>query len=276
MRNSPPGVRDGDPGLQLPSPPARAFASPQPAQAGFAGTARHFNAGANAGAPGPRAGWVGLSEGAYRMWGVDHGRPILAPGSRIEVDFGGTVMVCRLRDMQGGLLHLTAPAEARRSLVVQERAPVRLTLYQAGTCLEAETSTREWIWMKPPVLVVGPLHEWREVARRRAPRVRRQLSARLAVAGGAEYNARTQDVSEEGVSLLVAGLADLPMGSAARLTVQLESGSWCADLPIRVARVRHWLRPSGRSVEIGARVELTSAEVRCRWQECLTESRARE
>ncbi len=124
--------------------------------------------------------------------------------------------------------------------------------------------------MRPPVLVVGPLTDWQERRRRVSPRVIRQLRARLAVTGGPEYNARTQDVSAGGMSLLVAGLDDISVGATARLTIEIEAGRWCEDLPVRIARVRHWLRASGRSVEIGVRVEITSEALRNRWRDCLS------
>jgi hypothetical protein len=209
------------------------------------------------------------AEGASLMWGSECGAPILAPGSRVEVDYGGVVLGCRLRGIQGALLHLSAPPEARRSFQFRDGAPIRLTLYHAGVCLEAEATTREWIWMRPPVLVVGPVTAWAERSRRRAPRVPRQLSARLTLDDGAEYVARTQDISARGVSLLVAGLADIRVGATACLTLQADEDLWCEKLPIRIARVRHWLRSIGRSVELGAEVELPVGPQQRRWQECL-------
>jgi hypothetical protein len=203
------------------------------------------------------------------MWGSEYGAPILAPGTRVEVDFGGVVLGCRLRGIQGALLHLAAPPEARRTFQLNDGAPIRLTLYQTGICLETETTTREWIWMRPPVLVVGPITSWQERSRRRAPRIPRQLSARLLLADGAEYVARTQDISAGGVSLLVAGLADISIGVRARLTLLADDDLWCEDLPIRIARVRHWLRSIGRSVELGAEIELPP-DRHGRWQACLT------
>jgi hypothetical protein len=68
---------------------------------------------------------------------------------------------------------------------------------------------------------------------------------------------------------MVAGLEDVVEGTVARLTLQVDNGMWCDDLPVRVARVRHWLRSAGRSVEIGAQLQLSSELESLRWQECL-------
>jgi hypothetical protein len=86
---------------------------------------------------------------------------------------------------------------------------------------------------------------------------------------GTQYVALTQDVSDGGVSLLVRGLADLRVGSAARLTLQADEDLWCEGLPIRIARVRHWLGAAGRSVEVGARVEPPSEVMRRLWEQCV-------
>ena len=68
---------------------------------------------------------------------------------------------------------------------------------------------------------------------------------------------------------MVAGLEDVGEGTTGRLTLQVDDGLWCDDLPVRVARVRHWLRSAGRSVEIGAQLQLSSELQSLRWQECL-------
>jgi hypothetical protein len=202
------------------------------------------------------------------MGETETGAPMLALGSRVEVDFGEIVLACRLRAIERSLLHLAVPAEVRRSPVLREGLPVKLTLYQSGVCLEADTTSRQWIWMRPPALVVGPVTEWRQKSRR-ATRAPRALSARLTLADGTQHIVRTQDLSASGVSLLVTGVDSIPIGATACLTVQIDADCWCEEIPIRIARARHWLRSAGRSLELGAQIELPSDAVKRRWRECL-------
>jgi hypothetical protein len=220
--------------------------------------------------------------------------PVFGAGTRVEVDFGGVVLECRVREYQGRRLHLATPPGARRSPQFREGVPVRLTLYQSGVCLETETRTREWIWMQPPVVVVGPLDRWQEKRRRSAVRARRELAARLvlettppAAPGVITLVGRSLDVSASGVLLLVAagggpGGGHRPQGGpspsahgavgqglAGRLTMNAGDEIWCEDLPVRVVRVRHWLRSSGRALEIAVQLESADAAERQRWQDCV-------
>jgi hypothetical protein len=202
--------------------------------------------------------------------------PILALGARVEVDYRDGLLACRLQAAHRTTLHLALPPDTRRTEQLREGVPVKLAMYlplavssATGACLETETVIREWIWKRPPLLVVGPVHEWRERPRRSARRERRQLSARIVFEDGREYVGRTQDLSASGVSLMVAGLEDVGEGAVGRLTLRVDEGLWCDDLPVRVARVRHWLRSAGRSVEIGAQLQLSSELQSLRWQECL-------
>jgi len=202
--------------------------------------------------------------------------PVLALGARVDLSHGDGVLACRLQTVHRSTLHLALPSDTRRVDSLREGARVSLAMYlpiagneASGACLETETTIREWIWKRPLVLVVGPVHEWRERPRRAARRERRQLSARIVIEDGREYVGRTQDISASGVSLMVAGLEDVGEGTTGRLTLQVDDGLWCDDLPVRVARVRHWLRSAGRSVEIGAQLQLSSELQSLRWQECL-------
>lgn len=211
------------------------------------------------------------------MEALEFPTPVLSPGARVEVDYGAGVLVCRLRTWQRTTLHLSAPPGARRALELQNGGSVGLTLYPPpahplapGACLESEASLRGWVWTRPPLLVVAPLGPWREKWRRAAPRAPRQLAARLVVAGGTQYVGRTQDVSAGGVSLMVAGAAEIPEGTLGWLTLEIEEGHWCEDLPVRIARARHWLRRAGRSVEVGAEFRLRAERQITHWQQCLT------
>lgn len=203
------------------------------------------------------------------MTAAEGAAPVLGLGARVEVDDGVGVLICRLRAVHGRALHLDAPPGARRSLLAQEGVPLQLTVSGSGVCWEAAAATRQWVWMRPPLLVVGVVGEWRKKRLRNARRVPRQLAARIAVAGGREYLGRTQDVSAGGVSLLVPGLAEVEEGAIGWLTLQIDEDNWCDDLPIRIARVRNWLRSTGRAVEIGAQLQIPSESQGRSWQECL-------
>jgi hypothetical protein len=203
------------------------------------------------------------------MIGTGIEAPCLTPGVRIEVDAGSGVLVCRLRAVDRATLQLAVPPGARRSLPLRDGQPLLLTMYHAGACLECDTAMRGWIWTRPPLLVVGPIPTWREKRLRAARRAQHQLAARLVTSDGQEHLARTQDVSAGGVSLIVRGRADIPEGSRGRLTLQIDDGIWCDDLPIRVARARHWLQSSGRTMEIGAELQISSELQNRQWQDCL-------
>ena len=68
---------------------------------------------------------------------------------------------------------------------------------------------------------------------------------------------------------MVAGLEDVREGTEGRLTLQVDDGLWCDDLPVRVARVRDWLRSADRSVEIGAQLQLATEAQSLHWHEAL-------
>jgi hypothetical protein len=153
---------------------------------------------------------------------------------------------------------------------------MRLTLYPPpshplapGACLESEASMRGWVWTRPPLLVVAPLGQWREKWRRTACRAPRQLAARLVVAARSEYVGRTLDVSTGGVSMMLAGAAEIAAGTLGWLTLEIEEGHWSQELPVRIARARHWLRRAGRIMEIGAEFRLHSDGQYAHWQQCL-------
>jgi hypothetical protein len=202
--------------------------------------------------------------------------PVLSPGARVEVDYGAGVLVCRLRAWHRTTLHLSVPPGTHRALHRCEGTPVWLTLYPPpshplapGACLESEASMRGWIWTRPPLLVVGPHGPWREKWRRTAHRAERQLAARLVIEDGTEYVGRTQDVSAGGVSLMLAGSTEIEEGARGRLTLEVEEGHWCDDLPVRIARARHWLHRAGRTVEIGAEFRPRTEQQNLHWQQCL-------
>jgi hypothetical protein len=229
------------------------------------------------------------------MEALDIQTPVLSPGARVEVDYGAGVVVCRLCAWHRTTLHLSVPPGAHRTLQRCEGTPVRLTLYpppdrrQATgdghevanglsaidyrlspvACLESEASMRGWIWTRPPLLVVGPHGPWREKWRRTAHRAERQLAARLVLEDGMEYVGRTQDVSAGGVSMMLAGSTEIGEGARGRLTLEVEEGHWCDDLPVRIARARHWLHRAGRTVEIGAEFRPRTEAQNLHWQQCL-------
>jgi hypothetical protein len=154
---------------------------------------------------------------------------------------------------------------------------VKLTLYQAGACLEAEARTREWIWMRPPVVVVGLLSPWREKRRRRSSRARRELAVRLVLEqpeGGSRRTVtllgQSLDLSEGGAAMMTGGHADVREGDSGRLTVQLGE-DWDETLSVRVVRVRQWLRRAAGALEIGLQVEMTTPDEISRWQACLAQ-----
>jgi len=128
---------------------------------------------------------------------------------------------------------------------------------------------RGWVWTRPPLLVVAPLGTWREKWRRTAPRAPRQLAARLVLAPGTECVGRTQDVSAGGVSMMVAGLAEIREGTSGWLTIEIEEGHWSEDLPVRITRARHWLRRAGRTMEVGAEFRMRTDRQCAHWHQCL-------
>jgi hypothetical protein len=208
--------------------------------------------------------------------GIEAQTPILAVGARAEVAHASGTLTCGLQAVHRRMLHLSMPLDTRRPDALTDGTPVQLTLFlpvnfagRSGACLETETMVREWIWKRPPLLVVGPVLEWRERPRRAARRERRHLSARIVIEDGREFVGRTQDISASGVSLMVAGLEDVREGTEGRLTLQVDDGLWCDALPVRVARVRHWLRSAGRAVEIGAQLQLATEAQSLHWQEAL-------
>ena len=136
-------------------------------------------------------------------------------------------------------------------------------------CLESGACMRGWVWTRPPLLVVAPLGTWREKWRRTAPRAPRQLAARLVLAPGTEYVGRTQDVSAGGVSMMVAGLAEIREGTSGWLTIEIEEGHWSEDLPVRITRARHWLRRAGRTMEVGAEFRMRTDRQCAHWHQCL-------
>jgi hypothetical protein len=207
-------------------------------------------------------------DGGRTMWEKETGAPLLLLGTRVEVDLGELVLSCRLQGMERSLLHLAVPSEVRRTPLLRDGLPVRLTLFHSGVCLETETTTRQWIWMRPPALVVGPVTEWRQKSRR-ASRAPRALSARMTMGDGTQHIVRTHDLSASGLSLLVTGTDAIPVGAAGTLTLQVDADQWCENIPFRIVRARHWLRSGGRSLELGAQVELTDDAVRRRWCDCL-------
>jgi hypothetical protein len=198
------------------------------------------------------------------------------PGTRVDVDFGGILLLCRVRQQQGPKLYLTAPATARRSVRFRPGTPVKLTLFEAGTCLEAETRALEWIWMQPPVVVVGPVVGWREIRRRGALRSVRELAARVRFGPGTgsapereTLLGRTLDVGAGGASLMLTTSAGVRVGDLGSLAIQIEDDFWCDEVPVRVVRVRNWLRSTGRAAEIGVQLHSVSDEQLLRWKACL-------
>lgn len=202
--------------------------------------------------------------------------PILVSGARVDVDYGAGVLVCRLHTWRRTTLHLSVPPGSRRALEQREGGWVGLTLYPppahpraTGACLESDGALRGWVWSRPPLLVVAPHGPWREKWRRAEPRAPRELAARLALAGGGEYIGRTLDVSAGGVSLMIAALEEVREGALGWLALEIEAGHWSDDLPVRIARGRHWLRRAGRNLELGAEFRFQSDRQRTQWQQCL-------
>jgi hypothetical protein len=193
--------------------------------------------------------------------------PELAVGSRLEVRNAGEMMVCSVREVRGEMLHLSAPAGARRLSAVGEGTTVTLTCYRAGRCLETEAAAGQWVWMQAAGFGgsgsrgraggfwVGPLGTWHENPRRRSRRVPYQLTARLGVHGGSELDGHTKDVSAAGLSLIINGAAELGEGDTGCLSLQLGESLWTSAMAVRVVRVRNWLQPSRRTVEIGVQLQ---------------------
>jgi hypothetical protein len=183
--------------------------------------------------------------------------PELEVGARVEVRHHEGVLVCSVREIRGRMLQLAAPPGARRSSAVCEGTPVKLTCYREGRCLETEATAGEWIWMRQPGtrgaggFWGGPLTDWRENPRRCSRRVPYQLAARLVIDGGGEYRGFTQDVSAAGLSLTLIGTAEIIEGSSGWLSMQMGEQVWTDEMPIHVVRVRHWLQPSLRTLEVG-------------------------
>ncbi|HEU4753339.1 MAG TPA: PilZ domain-containing protein [Armatimonadota bacterium] len=190
----------------------------------------------------------------------------LSPGARIEVELEQSTLVCRLQGLDGPLLRLTAPAGVSEHPA--PNATATLVLFSRMGCMEAEGRVRHWVWNRPPVLVVEPVSDWRESCRRFGRRVARSLEAELRV-GGTAYQAQTQDLSADGISLHVGGLARMDEGTVVFLRVRTAAGGWTEPLPVRVARVRRWLGLGESILELGAQLlQPTPAQARD-WQRCL-------
>lgn len=187
------------------------------------------------------------------------------PGARVEVELEHSTLVCRLQGLDGSLMRLTAPAGDHERPAPD--APATLVLFNRAGCMEAEARVRHWVWSHPPVIVVEPLSEWKESCRRFARRVPRSLRAELRI-GESVFEAQTQDLSADGVSVHVVGLLRLESGAPAYLRLQLPTG-WTDALPVRVARVRRWLGLGEPVLEVGAQLlSPTTAQARD-WQRCL-------
>jgi curved DNA-binding protein CbpA len=213
--------------------------------------------------------------------------PEMLVGSRLEVRHAGEMLVCSVREVRTDMLYLAAPAGARRLSAI-EGARVTLTCYRAGRCLETETRAGQWVWMptvsgarcqgnrqpgtgnRVPLtggFWVGPLGAWHENARRRSRRVPYQLPVRLSVDGGSDLEGQSQDVSAAGLSLIVNGAAEISEGATGRISLQIGERIWTQVMPVRVVRVRNWLQPSRRTMEIAVQLQ---PESRCRlWLEHL-------
>jgi hypothetical protein len=134
----------------------------------------------------------------------------------------------------------------------------------------AEASVSEWIWSRPPLLVTRLIETWRPEPRRRSRRQSREVEALLELDPLGEFPARTENVSHSGLLLLLRGCPGVAEGDTGRLTLHSLSPDFvCGPLPCRVARVLHWLRPSGRSVEVGVHLLPVSEPERHDWQQCL-------
>lgn len=197
--------------------------------------------------------------------------PLFGPGTRVEVAQPERTLLCRLCRMQGRTLHLSVPGDgAQAASWLPPGGPVRLTLSRGGACWEARATIREWLWTSPPTLVVGPVLDWREMPRRRAVRRGRQVALCLSLESGARLYGRTLDISSEGISLLLAGAAPLAAGNRAHLTLQLSEDEWSEAIPIRIARQESWLGPRGRSLRVGAAVEIApTAAASHPWRQAL-------
>src|SRR5687768_4315158 len=78
------------------------------------------------GAPGLASAFHLLSpgpDGGRTMWETETGAPLLAMGTRVEVDLGELVLACRLRGIERSLLHLAVPSEVRRTPLLRDGLP---------------------------------------------------------------------------------------------------------------------------------------------------------
>jgi hypothetical protein len=185
------------------------------------------------------------------------------------VEAEGLVLTCIVSVVQGRMIHVTVPTCNRPNGHVRNGDRLKIRMYGPDTCWEAESIAREWVWSKPAVLVTGPVTEWKRTGRRRAPRRTHKLHATLSIVGGSEYYGLTEDLSANGVSLVLVGGDGFSEGGRGKLTLRTHSDVWCEDLPIRITRIRKWLRPGGKTYHVGAELMLPSAEDNALWTNCL-------
>jgi hypothetical protein len=70
---------------------------------------------------------------------------------------------------------------------------------------------------------------------------------------------------------MLAGTTMIAEGTSGRLTLEVEEGHWCDDLPVRIARSRHWLHRAGRAVEVGAEFGPCTERQNSHWRHCLVQ-----
>jgi hypothetical protein len=195
--------------------------------------------------------------------------PAIALGARVQVEAAGLVLAGRVSAIHGFMLHLAVPQSAGSEGHVRSGELIKVSVYLTNQCWEAETVSREWIWGSPTKLVIGPISEWNETGRRRAPRKPYKLHATLCLEGGNEYYGQTEDLSSNGVSLLLIGLKGLGEDVRGRMTLRTHTDVWCENLPVITTRVRKWLRPGGRAYHVGAQIDLATADLAAGWLQCL-------
>ncbi len=195
------------------------------------------------------------------------GLPIIGCGTRAEVAFPNAVLVCRVERIQDGLVYLVAPSQARHSAQNGVGASVSVTFRGSQACWQAEAGSWTWIFRRTPLLVLGGLCDWRQTGIR-DPRAHREVEAELRLPSGT-YAGKTQDLSRNGVSLLVSGTPEISAGTRGSLALRTAKAVWRPEAPVCIRRVRNWLAPRGRLLQIGAELDTPSVAELTAWRQTL-------
>src|SRR5262245_59908910 len=88
-----------------------------------------------------------------------------AVNSRIEIESEHGTMSGRVLNVQGRMIHIELGRTSSDLQVVESGSNVNVCVLQDGRRWTAESTAREWVWGRPPILVIGPVSDWQETGR---------------------------------------------------------------------------------------------------------------